>query len=112
MDSTNYVRDLILEKYKSIRQFALAIHVPYSTIKSGLNAGIGGMAVETVIKMCNALDLRVEDLHKMDMNNENFLLTPLETDLIKKFRQLPYELKQKILLEVERETHSFSSIKT
>jgi DNA-binding Xre family transcriptional regulator len=66
MNSSEYMNALIKKQYKSIRQFALAINVPYSTIKSGLNAGIGGMAVDTVIKMCNALNIRVEDLKEFN----------------------------------------------
>jgi molybdenum-dependent DNA-binding transcriptional regulator ModE len=62
MDSTKFLVSLIKEKYGSIRQFAIALDIPYSTIKSGLNAGVGGMAVDTVIKMCDALGIKVEEL--------------------------------------------------
>lgn len=72
-DVTQHVLDLISKKYGSIRQFAMAIRVPYSTIKSGLKAGIEGMAVETVIKMCDGLDISVDDLKHI--GNDNFRLS-------------------------------------
>ena len=62
MDVTAYLLELIKKEYKSVRQFSIAIGVPYSTIKSGLSNGIGGMAVDTIIKMCNALNIKVDEL--------------------------------------------------
>jgi DNA-binding Xre family transcriptional regulator len=62
MNSTEYILDLIKIKYKNIRKFSEAIGIPYSTIKSGLKRGVGGMAVETVIKMCRALEISAEEL--------------------------------------------------
>jgi len=64
MNSTEFVTSLIKQKYKSIRQFSIETGIPYTTIKSGLLKGIGGMAVDTIIKMCDALDIKVDDLMK------------------------------------------------
>lgn len=58
----NIVLEKIKQKYKSVRQFAIEIDVPYTTIKSGLASGVGGMAVDTVIKMAHALDMTVDEL--------------------------------------------------
>ncbi len=58
--------EIIKKRYKSVRQFSIEIGVPYTTIKSGLNAGIGCMAVDTVIKMARALDMTVEQLIEAD----------------------------------------------
>lgn len=54
------VMALIKSKYKSVRQFAIEIDVYHN--KKRLNAGIGGMAVDTVIKMARALDVMVDEL--------------------------------------------------
>lgn len=51
------LRNAILDRYKSIRQFALAVDVPYSSIMTGLSKGITGMSFDTVIKICKALGL-------------------------------------------------------
>ena len=67
----NKVIEKIKKKYNSIRQFAIEIDVPYTTIKSGLSAGIGGMAVDTVIKMAHALDMTVDELIGAPPLNKN-----------------------------------------
>ncbi len=51
------LRNAILDRYKSIRQFALTVDVPYSSIMTGLSNGITGMSFDTVIKICRALGL-------------------------------------------------------
>jgi hypothetical protein len=62
MDNTELILNLVKSKYKNIRKFSEATGIPYSTIKSGLKRGVGGMAVETVIKMCDALSISAEEL--------------------------------------------------
>jgi len=51
------LRNAILDRYKSIRQFALGVDVPYSSIMTGLAKSITGMSFDTVIKICRALGL-------------------------------------------------------
>lgn len=89
MDTTEFILTLIKGKYKSIRQFALAADIPYSTVKSGLKAGINGMAVETVIKMCTTLGIRLESLMPMQTPFcDPRQLSLKEWQLITKFRNL------------------------
>jgi len=57
MEREQRLRNEILDRYKSIRQFALAVDVPYSSIMTGLAKGITGMSFDTVIKICRALEL-------------------------------------------------------
>ena len=64
---TMTIKNEIKRKYKSVRQFAAAIDVPQSTIISGLRKGIGGMAFDTVVKMCSALGI------KLSMNSGVFM---------------------------------------
>lgn len=78
MSATEYVIDLINKQYKSVRQFAIAIDVPYTTIKSGLKAGIGGMSVDTVLKMCEALGIKAEDLRNMPEGQQESPQTEVE----------------------------------
>lgn len=54
------IKQLIIDKYGSIRQFALKIDVPYTTIDSILKRGIDNSNVSNVIKMCKALDISVD----------------------------------------------------
>lgn len=54
------IKNLIIEKYGSVRQFALKIDIPYTTIDSILKRGIDNSNVGNVIKMCKALDLSID----------------------------------------------------
>jgi hypothetical protein len=56
------LKDMILEKYKSVRAFTMALDMPYSTIDSMLKRGIDGASVVTVLKVCMALDIDIEGL--------------------------------------------------
>ena len=57
MQREQRLRNEILDRYKSIRQFALTVDVPYSSIMTGLAKGITGMSFDTVIKICKVLGL-------------------------------------------------------
>lgn len=69
------IKKIILDKYGSIRQFALKIDIPYTTIDSILKRGIDNSNVGNVIKMCKALNISVD---KLIENNE--LISNLEFD--------------------------------
>lgn len=103
MDSTEFILKLIHEKYKSIRQFSIAADIPYSTVKSGLKAGVRGMAVETVIKMCAALDIRLDTLIVSDSasKKESGQLSADEYYLVESYRSLSSQSKQEIMSYLE-----------
>ena len=56
------LRDLILDKYVSLRQFALEADIPYSSLTTGLTRGIAGMQFDTVIKICRVLNIEPMEL--------------------------------------------------
>ena len=56
------LRNLILDKYVSLRQFAIAADIPYSSLTTGLTRGIAGMQFDTVIKICKVLDIEPMEL--------------------------------------------------
>ena len=56
---TTIVREEIARQYRSVRQFAFAVGVPLSTINSALHNGVGGSSFDTVMKICNALNIRL-----------------------------------------------------
>lgn len=106
MTREEYIKNLIKDNGYNIKSFALAIGVPYSTLLTMLNGSIGGAAVETVIKICDKLNIPVENLR-----NEKFsapAITPIdytndERDLIKKYRQLDADGKQRIQNQINFE---------
>ncbi|MBR4528712.1 MAG: transcriptional regulator [Lachnospiraceae bacterium] len=56
----------ILKQYKSVRQFAIEMSIPYSTLVTALDRGIEGMAYGTVIKMCDKLSLNPVDFTSLE----------------------------------------------
>ncbi|HJI10890.1 MAG TPA: helix-turn-helix transcriptional regulator [Phascolarctobacterium faecium] len=75
-----YLKELIKQKgYGNLKQFAAEIDIPYTTLLSMLNNGIGGAAVGSIIKICEALDISVESLKselvEPSLNNAIFNLS-------------------------------------
>lgn len=69
MTKAEILKKEILRQYRSVRQFAMEMGIPYSTLVTALERGIEGMAYGTVIKMCDKLSLNPVDF------------TPLEKDV-------------------------------
>lgn len=56
------VKNLILRRYHSIREFSILTEIPYTTLDSILKRGIGNSSVTNVIKICKALDISADAL--------------------------------------------------
>lgn len=56
------LKELIINKYGSIRQFALKISIPYTTVDSILKRGLDNSNVGNVIKICRYLDISIDSL--------------------------------------------------
>ncbi len=57
MTREQLLRNRILDKYKSLRQFSLEADIPYSTLMTILSRDIGGASFDAVMKICKALDM-------------------------------------------------------
>ena len=66
MTKAEILKREILKQYKSIRQFAIDMEIPYSTLVTALERGIEGMAYGTVIKMCDKLRLNPVDFSYLE----------------------------------------------
>ena len=68
------LKNLIIDKFGSVRQFALNIDIPYTTVDSILKRGIDNSNVGNVIKMCKALNISIDSLldNKKIISNLNF----------------------------------------
>lgn len=51
------LRNLILDRYKSLRQFALEADIPYSTLMTILSRDLGGASFDVVVKICRRLEV-------------------------------------------------------
>ena len=56
------LRNLILDRYLSLRQFSIEADIPYSSLMTLLTRGIGGASFDTVVKICNALEIDPREL--------------------------------------------------
>lgn len=62
MDREARVKSLIISKGYNLKSFAKKIGIPYTTLLSMLKNGLGGAAVDNVIRVCKGLDITIEDL--------------------------------------------------
>ena len=66
MTKAEILKKEILRQHRSVRQFALEMGIPYSTLVTALERGIEGMAYGTVIKMCDKLSLNPVDFSSLE----------------------------------------------
>ena len=57
------LRGKILDRYPSLRRFALDVGIPYSTLMTLLTRGVGGASFDTVARICRALELDIDELY-------------------------------------------------
>ncbi|MCI8965564.1 MAG: helix-turn-helix transcriptional regulator [Clostridia bacterium] len=91
---TEMIKQLILLKYKSFREFAKSIDMPQSTLMSALNNDIGGMSINNFIKICHALGVSADDLAFERYDN---ILTPELQELVNNAKHLSTEQLQKLI---------------
>lgn len=97
MDKTQKLKDIILNRYGSIREFSKLVDIPSTTLTSALDKGIGGMAVDRVIKICELLNIDVKTFEPLNVNLKKNYLTNSETILLENFKKLNYLGKNKLI---------------
>lgn len=65
MTREDYIKTLIKSHGYTLKDFAKMIHMPYTTLLSILNGSIGGAAMDNVLKICQALNIRIEELNHL-----------------------------------------------
>lgn len=92
MTTEDKLKDFILTKYKSLREFTQEINMPYSTMTTILKRGIDNSNVQNIIKICQALKIKADDLAEGN-------IVPIErhnTDSVR-IEDILFELTQKLL---------------
>lgn len=56
------LKELILKNYKSLREFANVINMPYSTIDTILKRGVNKANINNIITICKELNIDTEEL--------------------------------------------------
>ena len=97
MDRTASMKREILTQYKSVRQFAMEMKIPYSTLVTALDRGIDGMAYSTVICMCDRLRINPIDFTPMDEDTNSSSRKMLQDKVMKRFLKLNKQGRERIL---------------
>lgn len=100
MTKAEILKSEILKQYKSVRQFAIEMGIPYSTLVTALDRGIEGMAYGTVIRMCDRLSLNPVDFSSLE-NGEALGERILENRVMQYYVRLNKKGRKKILEMME-----------
>jgi hypothetical protein len=96
MTKAEILKKEILGQYRSVRQFAMEMGIPYSTLVTALERGIEGMAYGTVIKMCDKLSLNPVDFSSLE-RDASLGAQLLENRVMQNYVKLNQEGRDKVL---------------
>lgn len=65
MKRTEIIKRLIKDTGISLKAFSEKADIPYTTLYSILERGVGNASVDNVIKICKTLGITVEELEKI-----------------------------------------------
>ena len=85
-----------MKQYRSVRQFAMELEIPYSTLVTALERGIEGMAYGTVIKMCDKLSLNPVDFTSLE-EDASLGAQLLENRVMQYYMKLNQDGRDKVL---------------
>lgn len=89
MNKSEKLRHIILTKYSSIREFSKIVEIPSTTLTSALDKGIGGMAVDRIIKICSVLNIDIKTFEPLtDDTYQTNHLSKEETTLLDNYNKL------------------------
>lgn len=91
MTNEELLKEYILSKYKSVRQFCLQNDFPYSTVDSIFKRGLDGCSVSLAINICDKLGISIDDLldGKITPKNIKAEFTDKEKRVILAYRAKP-----------------------
>jgi len=96
MNKTEKLKHIILSKYNSIREFAKITEIPSTTLTSALDKGVGGMAVDRIIKICEVLNIDIRTFEPINNSLDNNL-SKEETILLENYNKLNKLGKDKLI---------------
>lgn len=96
MTKAEILKKEILKQYRSVRQFAIEMNIPYSTLVTALERGIEGMAYGTVIRMCDKLSLNPVDFTSLERDT-SLGAQLLENRVMQYYFKMNAEGREKIL---------------
>lgn len=79
MTREDYIKEKIAVRGENMKSFAARIGIPYTTLLSMLKGNIGGAAIDNVIKVCQGLEITVDDLNKVENTDQMNNASPAHT---------------------------------
>lgn len=76
MKRTEIIRKLIEETGLSLKAFSEKANIPYTTLYSILERGVGKASVDNVIKICRALGITIEELDEIAKQRKTNIKRP------------------------------------
>ena len=62
MSTEEKLKNYILSRYRSVREFTTRYDIPYSTLSSVFTRGINNSSISNIIKLCKALGISTDEL--------------------------------------------------
>ena len=97
------LKEYILEKYKSIREFVQVADLKYSTVDSILKRGIDNSSISNVMKICKVLKISVDELAEGR-------ITPIKRDLSRNFETVENEDISYILEDTKKRLETCNNL--
>ena len=89
MTREQYIKDMIRQNGYTIKEFALHIGMPYSTLLSIINQSIGGTSIDNCLRIRRGLNITLNDLQGVSLETANDDVLPLtakEKRIIRSYR--------------------------
>ena len=90
MTKTEKLKEYIEENNKSLREFAIKIDMPYTTIHSIFRRGIENSSVSNVAKICDGLNISLSDLLQGEIKPCYISTTPKNERVLESIEKLLY----------------------
>ncbi len=98
MSREEALMQMIKTKYRSLRNFSIESGIPNSTLNSMFKKGLGGTAVDTVLKVCSLLGCDIYSL-----TDSSLTATPEDHVFFSNYLKLPESSRQLIRLVAEHQ---------
>lgn len=91
MTREELLKSCILDQYHTVKDFAVALGLPYTTIDGILRRGVMNARVENMILICERLGISLDALidGKLEPRQRPAVLSAQEMNVIDKYRDLP-----------------------
>lgn len=110
LNREEFIKQLIISKYGTIKNFSKFINVPYTTICSILERSIGKAGIDNVIKICKGLEISPEQLSNDFSLNKCISNTLSTMYLLNDYRQQKVYDFAKHELEEQKEQKSHITV--